>query len=129
MMSKPIAQIYEEASNLFQDKSRWAQGYYQRDKDGNECGWAKGYSFCAIGALSHFSDGDSHKALCCLQRVSEHLYGEHIQVINDSSNDAHHKVLVALKFAIELWTGREPTEEELGMSVKDLLEKRNATHT
>jgi hypothetical protein len=128
MMSKPIAQIYEEAINLFQDKNRWAQGYYQLDKAGNKCGWAVGYSFCAIGALSHFSEGDNHKALCCLQRVSEHLYGEHIQVVNDCSDDAYNKVLEALKFAIELWKEQDPTEEELGMSVTNLLEKRNATH-
>lgn len=128
-MSKPIAQVYEEALDLFQDKNRWAQGYYQLDKDGNKCGWADGHSFCAIGALSHFSDGDNHKALCCLQRVSEHLYDNHIQVVNDHFDDAHSKVLAALKFAIELWTGHDPTEEELGMSVTDLLEKRNATHT
>ncbi len=36
------------------------------------------------------------------------------------------KVMFALQFAKELWEGREPTKEELGTSVIDLINKRKA---
>lgn len=124
----PAAQTYSQVLEFFQDKSRFGQGYYNFTKEGEKCGWREGYSFCTIGALCHFTDGMSHKTLCCLQRVSEHLYGCYIQTVNDSEG-GYEKVLKALEFAKELWTGYEPTEEELGMSVPKLLEKRNGYGT
>lgn len=124
IMDKSIAQVYDEALNLFKDKKRFAQGHYHYDEDGNVCGWAKGYSFCALGALSHFTDGYSHKAQCCLQRVSEYLFeGKIIQEVNDGEG-GYEKVLAALSFAKLLWEGQEPTEQDLGTSVPDLLERR-----
>lgn len=128
-MSKSIADSYREALNLFQDKDRFCTHYYQRDRNGKECPWKEGYSFCVLGALCYFTDGLQHEATCCLQRVSEHLFGGlHIQSVNDGPN-GYERVQEALRFAIELWDGHSPTAEELGMSVKVLLEKRNATHT
>lgn len=122
----PVAEVFTKAYNLFQDRNRWAKDYYQYDKDGNKCPWAQGYSFCALGALVFFGNGHSHDPTCLLQRVSEHLYGEHMQMVNDNHPDGYEKVLRAYEFAIELWTGREPTEEELGMKIPELLAKRNA---
>ncbi len=121
----PIAEAYRKSLELFQDPTRFTQHYYQRDRDGKECPWKEGYTFCALGALCFFTDGLQHKATCCLQRVSEHLFsGLHIQAVNDGEG-GYEKVQQALRFAIQLWDGREPTEEELGMSVNDLLRKRN----
>lgn len=121
----PAAQTYSEILELFKDKSRFAQGYYQFAKDGSKCPWKEGYSFCALGALCFFTDGLSHKAQCLLQRVSEHLYGDSIQMVNDRP-DGYEQVIKALEFARDLWQGREPTEEELGMKIPELLAKRNA---
>lgn len=121
----PIADIYRQALNLFQDKDRWAQHYYNYDKDGNKCNWAEGYSFCAIGALCYFGNGHMHKALCCLQRVSEYLYNnESIQFVNDNP-DGYNNVIKALQVAAELWNGIEPTDDELSMSIPTLLEVRS----
>lgn len=120
----PIGEVYSKALNLLQDQERWTQGDYTHDKYGNPCPWREGYSFCALGAVLFFADGFSHRATCCLQRVSNHLYGEHIQCINDKDPDAHKKVLKALEFARDLWKDQEPTEEELSMPVPTLLEKR-----
>lgn len=120
----PVAVIYQRAYDLFQDKSRWAQGYYNFDREGKTCPWAEGYSFCALGAMVYFGNGISHAARCCLQRISEHLYGESIQKVNDEFPDAYEKVLAALKFGIAFWSEREPTTEELGMSVSQIMEKR-----
>ncbi len=120
-----LSELYAKALDLFQDRTRFTQGYYQRDKDGKECFWREGYSFCALGSLVYFGNGFSHHAQCCLQRVSEHLYGEVIQVVNDGEG-GYEKVIKALEFAKELWTGYDPTEEELGMPVPKLLEKRQA---
>lgn len=127
---EPIVETYRKVLNLFQDKDRFCVGYYQKDKNGNECPWREGYSFCALGAMQYFAaDHMPHRAVCCLQRVSEHLFGGIcIQHINDGP-DGREKVMEALRFAIQLWDGCEPTEEELGMSVNDLLEKRNAART
>lgn len=127
-MSKPIAEIYQEAWNLFQDKTKWAQGFYHFDSDNNKCGIDSAYSYCALGVLYIVNRNESaHNAQCCLQRVSQYLYdGRNIQHVNDDVDDpnAYDKVLDALKFAAELWEGVEPTEEELGMPVPELLEKR-----
>ncbi len=89
----PIAVVYSKALDLFKDRTRWARGYYQFGKDGNTCPWREGYSFCALGAALFFSEGFSHNSICCLQRVSEHLYGENIQHINDmeDADDAYKK--------------------------------------
>jgi hypothetical protein len=53
------------------------------------------------------------------------LFGDVIQQINDGP-EGYEKVQQALKFAIELWDGLQPTEEELGMKIPELLSKRNA---
>jgi len=121
----PVAEVFRKGLAHFQDQSRWARGYYQYDKDGNKCKWAEGYSFCALGALVFYGNGHCHESMCCLQRVSEHLYGECMQKINDDDLDGYNKVIKAYEFAIQLWDGREPTEEELGMPVATLLERRN----
>lgn len=117
-----ISEIFAKVINLFQDKSRFHQGYYQVDVDGKKCTWAVGHCFCVLGAIGHFTwpfGFDSHPATCCLQRVSEHLFeGRIIQDIND--NEGLEKVLEALEFARKLWEGREPTEEDLGRQVKEL---------
>lgn len=122
----PVAEIYSKALALFQDKERWAKGYYNYDKEGNRCNWADGHSFCALGALVFFGGGHSHEAQCCLQRISEHLYGECIQLINDNDPQGYEKVIKALELGIELWKGREPVEEELRASVPQLLQVRQA---
>lgn len=120
----PVAQTYSQILEFFQDRSRFAQGYYNFDKDGKHCPWKEGYSFCVLGAICFFTDGMSHKAQCLLQRVSEYMYeGKHIQEVNDGEF-GYEYVTAALQFARDLWEGQEPTEEELGMSVKDLLDKR-----
>lgn len=124
-MERTVEEIFISAWNFFQDKTRWAQGYYNFDKFGKKCGWAGAHSFCALGAVSFFSEGDSHKAQCCLQRISEHLYGKRIQDVNDNDPDAYNKVLAALKFGTELWHGVEPTIDEVSASVSEILEKRN----
>jgi len=120
----PITQIYSKSWELFQDESRFAKGYYQFAKDGSKCGWKEGYSFCALGAVLFFSDGFSHRAQCALQRVSEHLFGEVIQAVNDGI-EGYENVLSALEFAAHLWKDRDPSDEELSMSVKQILERRN----
>jgi hypothetical protein len=126
MSPTPVAETYSRILEFFQDQDRFCTGYYQKDKDGNLCKWAEGYSYCALGAICFFTDGmGSHEPQCCLQRVSEYLYDKNIQEVNDGP-DGYAKVLVALKFAIELWQGREPTKDELGMAVETLLEKRKA---
>jgi hypothetical protein len=121
-----VANVFEKSYLLFQDKSRWAKGYYNYDRDGNRCPWAEGYSFCALGSLVFFGDGDSHAAQCCLQRVSEHLYGDCIQRINDDDPEGYEKVLKALEFGMELWKDRQPLSEELGASVEQVLAVRAA---
>lgn len=84
----------------------------------------EGYAFDVLGALLYFSDGFSYRAQCCLQRVSEHLYdGEAIQIINDGP-DGYEKVMFALQLAQELWTGYEPTAEELSMPLMKLIGNR-----
>jgi hypothetical protein len=70
----PVAQVYAQIIDLYQDRSRFAQGYYQYDKNGNKSSIVDGYSFCALGAVQHFNDHLQGMAVCCLQRVSEHLY-------------------------------------------------------
>lgn len=119
----PIAEVYAKTMDLFQDKSRWIQGYYQVDKNGNRCPWREGYAFDVLGALLFLSGGFSHRSQCCLQRISEHLYDEVIQAVNDGP-DGYEKIMFALQLAKELWTGYEPTDEELGMPVMKLLTKR-----
>lgn len=124
-VSKSVAETYSQVLNFFQDRSRFAQGYYQYDKDGKPCGWKEGYSYCALGALCYFTDGSQHVAVCLLQRVSEYLYDVHIQEVNDGEG-GYEKVLKALEFAKELWSGHEVTDlNELGWSVPKLLESRN----
>lgn len=120
----PIADIYKKVLNLFQSEDRFAQQYFQYNKEGKKCPWRDGYSFCALGALCFFGEGYSNRSQCCLQRVSEHLYGEVIQAVNDSST-GYERVKAALKFAIDLWEGYQPTDEELGRSVTDVLKARN----
>lgn len=121
----PIAEVYSRVLDFFKDKSRFAQGYYQYDREGNKSPWREGYSYCVLGACLVFSEGFSHRAQCCLQRVSEHLYdGKTIQEVNDQ-DDGYDKVLKALEFARDLWLNHEPTDKDLGTSVKLLLEKRN----
>lgn len=131
---KAVAQVYSEMLELYKDKNRFAQGYYQKNEAGERCPWREGYSFCAMGAISKFSytttdngaslyDGLSHTSLCCLQRVSEHLYGRCIQHVNDDEN-GYENVIKALEFARALWIGREPTREDLTMSVNDLIKSR-----
>ena len=125
----PIAEIYGKTLKLFQDRSRWAQGYYNFYENGERCArWNEGHSFCVLGANLFHAEGFSHRSQCCLQRVSEHLYGEVIQEVNDApdADGAYKKVMFALQFAKELWEGREPSDEELGMPVVDLLNKRKA---
>lgn len=121
----PIADIYRRALNLFQDRNRFHQGYFQVNQNGQRCPWREGYAFCALGAMCYFGEGFSHRAVCCLQRVSEHLYDDlSIQEVNDGEG-GYEKVFAALEFAIQLWDGRQPTEEELGMPVPELLRRRN----
>lgn len=122
----PVAEVYAKAYTLFQDKERWAQGYYNKDKDGKNCPWREGFSFCALGALCFFGNGHSHAAQCCLQRISEHLYGKHIQEVNDNDPEGYEKVLKALEFGMELWKDRQPIEEELSASVTQVIEVRKA---
>lgn len=120
----PIAEVYSKALDLLQDKSRWIQGDYQADRNGKPCPWREGYAFDVLGALIFFSDGHSHRAVCCLQRISECIYdGEYIQHVNDKPG-GYEKIMFALQLAKELWTGYEPTEEELRMPVMRLLAKR-----
>lgn len=123
-----VSEIYSKVINLFQDQSRWTQGYYHRDKAGKECTWREGHSFCVLGGLGHFTwpyDLNSNEAQCCLQRVAEHLFGNKemgsasIQTINDQP-DGYKKVMHALKFTKDLWEGKEPTSDELAMPVESL---------
>lgn len=123
----PIVEVYAKAHALFQDKERWTQGYFNKDKEGNNCPWREGFSFCALGALCFFGNGHSHKAQCCLQRISEHLYGgRHIQQVNDEDPEGYEKVLKALEFGMEFWKDRQPVEEELGASVEQVMGVRKA---
>ncbi len=123
-----VYEVFRKSHSLFQDRSRWAKGYYQFDKDGNKCPWREGYSFCALGALVFFGDGDCHKATCALQRISEYLYGTHVQTVNDVHPQGYEKILKALEFGMEFWKDRDPTDDELtveGGDIAHLLEKRN----
>jgi len=123
LTSIPVSETYQKALDLFKDRSRWAQEYYQYDKDGAKCNWRDGYSFCAMGALCFFTDGFNTKALCCLQRVSVHLFGDSIQHVNDG-HYGYEKVMQALEFARDLWKDHEPTKEDLDKSVDKVLEGR-----
>lgn len=122
-----IADIYRQILKLYEDEAKFSQGYYTRDEDGKVCTVDKAVSFCALGALWHVAELNnclSREAQCCLQRVSEHLYeGVYIQIVNDELNGLE-KVRAALRFAIELWDGRDPTEAELSMSVEEILRNR-----
>lgn len=124
-----VAEAFRKSYDLFQDKSRWSKGYYQRDKAGNECPWREGYSFCALGALCFFTDGLSNHATCALQRISEYLYdGRVIQDVNDNDPQGYEKVLKALEFGMEFWKDHDPTSEEVsleGGNIARLLEARN----
>lgn len=127
-MSKvSIADLYRQMLDLYQDESKFAQGYYTRNAKGDICTADEAVSFCALGALWHVANLNgclTHEAQCCLQRVSEHLYeGVYIQIVNDELNGLE-KVRAALRFAIELWDGREPEENDHTLSVKEILRKR-----
>jgi hypothetical protein len=120
----PVAQTYSEILEFFKDKNRFAQGYYTFNKDGLQCGISDAYSYCTLGAIQKFTFDNAFKAQCCLQRVSYYLYNDVIQSVNDSEG-GYEKVIKALEFAKELWTGYEPTEVDLCLLVPELLEKRN----
>lgn len=128
-VASTVAEAFKLSHDLFQDKSRWCKGYYNRDKDGRECPWKEGYSFCALGALCFFTNGLSNHAQCALQRISEYLYdGKTIQDINDNDPNGYAKVLYALEFGMEFWKDRDPTSEEVsfeGGNIARLLECRN----
>lgn len=115
-MNKPVSQVYQEVIEFFQDKSRFAQGYYQYDINGKKCGWADAHSYCVLGALSFFTDGNQHIATYLLQRVSEFLYGKSIQQVNDGE-DGWLLVMKALDFAAIYWKNKIPTDEDLGKAI------------
>lgn len=119
----PVTEVYAKSLALLQDPAKHAKGNYSFDKEGNPCAWAEGHSFCAIGTLILFSEGYCFRSTCCLQRVYEFLFNDCIQSINDSE-DGYPKVMQAMKFAKELWTGYEPSEEELSLPIPALIEKR-----
>ena len=115
---KPLTMpIIAEAYEIIKNRERWTQGFYQRDKDGNHCPWAEGYSFCALGALTYCGDGDSFRSRCAIQRISEELFGTNIQTVNDdnqvSPEQAHNNVLRVYETALKRWKDREPTDQEL----------------
>lgn len=122
----PISEIYNKVLELFKDKSRFAQGYYSYDKEHNQCYWnnRNAYSYCVLGAIYVVSQGYGERAQSCLQRVSKHLFGKHIRIVNDES-DGYDKVIMALKFAHDLWKEHEPTDEDLTTPVSVILERRN----
>jgi len=130
----PIITIVKNAYDIIKDHDRWAQGYFQKDKDGKNCAWEDGYSFCALGALCFVANKDNdqlndnfyHKALCIVQRHSEQMFqGNNIQTVNDSTPCAiaYENVLRIFESVIEKFKDREPTEEELvqGINMKSLL--------
>ena len=115
----PIMTTITEAYNLIKDPERWTQGFYQRSKDGKKCPWREGYSFCAVGSLNYICginerDNSYHGAVCILQRHSEKMFGQHIQIVNDSSPPAvaHQNVLRIFESVMERFPDRDPTEEE-----------------
>lgn len=122
----PISEIYNKVLELFKDKSRFAQDYYSYDKEHNQCYWnnRNAYCYCVLGALYVMGQGYSERAQSCLQRVSKHLFGKHIQIVNDEP-DGYDKVIMALKFARDLWKDHEPTDKDLISSVSEVLASRN----
>ena len=115
----PIMTTITEAYNLIKDPEHWTQGFYQKNKEGKNCPWREGYSFCAMGSLNFISglkerDDSYHGALCILQRHSEKLFGSCIRTVNDSSPPAiaHQNVLRVYESVMERFSDRDPTEEE-----------------
>ena len=64
--------------NLLSDESKWAQGYYAFDKDGNqvECSEKKACKWCLIGALAkcYPKDIDSAEFWDKQQRILRTIY-------------------------------------------------------
>lgn len=119
----PVIELVQKAYDIIKNPERWAQGYYQKDKDGNHCPWRDGYSFCSLGALHfvHFIDGgevDSevyHKAVCIIQRHAEKMFGSEIQTVNDSTPPAiaHQNVLKVYESVIDKFRDRDPNDDEI----------------
>lgn len=122
-----VSDLYSKMIDLFQDESKWTQKYYHRDSKGEMCGWQDPdlQSYCALGALHALAAEDNnlvHMAQCCLQRVSEHMFNEVIQGVND--NKGLPDVLKALNYAKELWSEQDPKPEHLSMTIPELLAAR-----
>lgn len=127
-----VVDVFDESLSIFADKSRWARGYYQYDKNGEKSTIVDGYSYCALGVLQHvvYSPGSiineslCYNAQCLLQRVSEFLYGSHIQVINDNDPDGYEKVVAAFQFLKEFWKDEVPSVDDNSLSIESILQRR-----
>ena len=112
-----IVKKIQAGYDIIKDIDRWAQGYYQYDKNGEKCPWAEGYCFCALGVLVFVGDGHSHNARCAIQRISEELFGKSVQEVNDdetvSKEVAHRNVLKVYLMALDRWKDRDPEPWEL----------------
>ncbi len=123
-------EIIRQAYDHIKIPEQWCQGYYQRDKEGNMTGWRDSYSCCALGALnvpfkylpvrpSEICYEENYSAefiaTCTLPRISERLFGKHIQQVNDDvnvdKNICHRNILKIYETAIEMFSDSEPTKE------------------
>lgn len=130
-----VLDVFDRSLAIFEDKTRWAKGYYQYDEDGNKSTIADGYSYCALGVLQHvvylvysptafMNESLSYTAQCLLQRVSVFLYGKYIQEINDYDPDGYNKVVRTFQFAKEFWKNEKPSVEDLSVPIEKILQRR-----
>lgn len=113
----PIIQKISEAYNIIKNPNNWCQQYYQKDKDGNNCPWREGVSFCAIGAVNFvcwMMNRSSDESVSLLQIISEEIYGKSIQSVNDELG--HSPVLNVYETALERFAEKDPSPEALRRS-------------